>query len=168
MPPPRSAFQRLVMAPAPVLTWVQVASASISGTTDDGHLGWQSVRAAGRCKGTVDCDRAFLVESIRIRFTRSLKSITLNRRPSVSLLTALPKAVSSAAILHGVRPLHFTPVMGSPAVTCRISSSMREMTSSVFFPPACVRRRLCGCGLCRCFGPLVRAGPWPPCEGRCR
>lgn len=57
------------------------------------------------------------------------------------LLTAMPKAVSCSAILRVVRLLHFTPEIGSPAVSCRISSSIWEMTSGVFF-----RRRAAAAG----------------------
>ena len=53
------------------------------------------------------------------------------------LRPARAKVVSCAAILRVVRWLHFTPVMGSPAVSCCISSSIREMTSGVFFTHWC-------------------------------
>src|ERR1039457_1066488 len=37
-----------------------------------------------------------------------------------------------------------------------------------FFPAACARRRLCGCGLFPGLVPAVRAAPGPPCEGPCQ
>ena len=45
-------------------------------------------------------------------------------------------------MLRVVRRLHLSPEMGSPAVSCRISSSIREMTSGVFFPPAYAREAI--------------------------
>jgi hypothetical protein len=43
--------------------------------------------------------------------------------------------------------VHFSPVMGSPAVSCSRRISMASIISGVFFPPASARRPLGVCGL---------------------
>ncbi len=65
--------------------------------------------------------------------TRNEKSIGLSCLATVRSLTAMPQRCSSAAILAVVRRVHFKPVMGSPAVSCCISDSIRAMISGVFF-----------------------------------
>src|ERR1700674_219410 len=45
----------------------------------------------------------------------------------------MPTELSSAAILAVVLRVHLSPPIGSPAVSCFISSSMRAITAGVFF-----------------------------------
>ena len=45
----------------------------------------------------------------------------------------IPRELSSLAIFPVVRLVHFRPVIGSPAVSCFINSSIRASTSGVFF-----------------------------------
>src|SRR5664280_3217263 len=52
----------------------------------------------------------------------------------------------TCAIFSVVLRVHFSPVMGSPAVSCSRRISMASIISGVFFPPACARRPFCGRG----------------------
>jgi len=62
------------------------------------------------------------------------KPIFLSNPATVRSLTCMPRGWSSAAILAVVRRVHFRPLIGSPAVSCFMISSILEITSGVFFP----------------------------------
>ena len=71
--------------------------------------------------------------------TRREKPRVLRSRATVRAQMSIPSAPSSAAILAVVRRVHFSPLSGSPAVSCFIRASRRARTSGVFFrrlPPA--------------------------------
>lgn len=50
-------------------------------------------------------------------------------------LTSMPISLSCPAILSVVRRVHFSPVIGSPAMSSFMISWIAAMTSGVFFPP---------------------------------
>src|SRR6266542_4744260 len=56
-----------------------------------------------------------------------------SRRATVLALTLIPKSASARATLAVVRRDHFTPVMGSPAVSYSSRYSIRVTMSAVFF-----------------------------------
>ena len=57
------------------------------------------------------------------------KPIFLRIFATVLSLTSMPADLNSAATLAVVLRVHFSPLMGSPAVSCFISSWMRRITS---------------------------------------
>src|SRR5260370_39859995 len=60
-------------------------------------------------------------------------------------LTRTPKSPNAMAILSVVRRDHFSPVMGSPAVSYSSRNSISVTMSAVFFQPVYVRRRNAEC-----------------------
>src|SRR6266487_2573092 len=63
-----------------------------------------------------------------------------SRRATVLALTLIPKSASARATLAVVRRDHFTPVIGSPAVSYSSKYSIRVTMSAVFFPRGGGRR----------------------------
>src|SRR6266513_3143911 len=63
-----------------------------------------------------------------------------SKRATVLALTMIPKSPSAKATLAVVRRDHFTPVMGSPAVSYSSRYSIRVTMSAVFFPRGGGRR----------------------------
>ena len=63
-------------------------------------------------------------------------------------LTLTPKSPSAMAILSVVRRDHFSPVMGSPAVSYSSRNSISVTMSAFFFRRVCGRRRPAGATRC--------------------
>src|SRR6266581_4026642 len=82
--------------------------------------------------------------------------------------TGISICCRTSAIFSVVLRVHFSPVMGSPAVSCSRRTSMASIISGVFFPAACARRPLCVRGPLLRPEPTTAAGRAPRCEDRCR
>ena len=60
--------------------------------------------------------------------------------------TAMPYSQRASAMFSVVRRDHFSPVMGSPAVSCSSKCSMMVIIRGVFFPWEADQRRNGACG----------------------
>src|SRR5260370_15418449 len=81
--------------------------------------------------------------AIFLQFTRSEKCNLSSKRATVRALTRMPSRWSCLAILAVVWCVHLRLLIGSPAVSCSSSLSIREITWGVFFPRAGGLRRVC-------------------------
>src|SRR6266849_728244 len=100
-----------------------------------------------------------------LRLVRREYFICRSSLPTVLRLTAIPNRLSCRAILLVVFLVHFSPLMGSPAVSLSISWWMASITAGVFFPPVCVLHPRPVYGPSAHPGPTVAAVLWPPCAG---
>src|SRR5580692_11408608 len=78
---------------------------------------------------------------------------------------AIPNRLSCRAICSVVLLVHFSPLIGSPAVSLSISLWMASITAGVFFPPACARHLRPAPGPRPHPEPAGAVVPWLPCVG---
>src|SRR2546425_1199915 len=116
----------------------------------------------------VAVNRYLQLVAICLRLTRREKSIWYRRRATVLAETGISICCRSFAIFSVVLRVHFSPVMGSPAVSCSRRISMASIISGVFFPPAGARRPFCARGPLPHPELITVVGRGPRCEDRGR
>ena len=135
-------------------------------------IGWDTLPAASDKRLTLEI---FIASRSFGEHRESLFSLArrrnlrpLSNRATVFGLTEIPVLVSSDAILTVVLRVHFSSVIGSPAVSCFRSSWIREMISGVFFRPPFVRHPPAAGARARTRGAPVRGALCPRCRDQAR